>query len=131
MFGNPEYAVGGRALKYYASVRMDVRRGEMIKKDGEMVGTRTRIKIVKNKLAAPFRTIEIDIMFDHGISIEGEMLDLALENNIIHRKGGRIGYVYNDEVIGQCRENAKQYLTEHTEVIGEIMEKLRKIHNLP
>lgn len=128
MFGNPEHAVGGRALKYYASFRLEVRRGETIKKDGEVAGHRTKIKVVKNKIASPFRDVEFDIMFDHGISVEGDILDFAVENNIITKRQGYIGYSYNNEVIGRCRENAKQYLTEHPEVIEEITEKLRDIY---
>lgn len=126
MFGNPEYAVGGRALKYYASFRLEVRRVETIKKDGEVAGHRTKIKVVKNKIASPFRNVEFDIMFDHGISVEGDILDNALEKSIVTKCGA--WYSYNGNKIGQGRENAKQYLSEHPEVIEEITEKLRDIY---
>lgn len=125
MFGNPEQATGGRALKYYASVRMEVRRGEMIKNDGVAAGCRVRTKIVKNKIASPYRDVEFDIMFDHGISVEGDILDNALEKGIV-AKGGT-WYSYDGERIGQGRENAKKYLVEHPSKVEEITEKLREI----
>ena len=108
MFGNPETTTGGRALKFYSSVRMDVRRIETLKQAGEMIGNRTRIKVVKNKIAPPFKEAEFDIMFGEGISREGDVLDLAANLGIINKSGA--WYAYNGEKIGQGRENAKQYL---------------------
>ncbi len=123
MFGNPETTTGGRALKYYSSVRLEVRRGEQIKKDGEPIGNRTKIKVVKNKVAPPFRSTEVDIIFGEGISREGEILDLAAEENIIVKSGA--WYAYNENKIGQGRENAKNYLKEHPEVLKEVEQKVR------
>lgn len=123
MFGNPETTTGGRALKYYSSVRLEVRRGEQIKKDGEPIGNRTKIKVVKNKVAPPFRSTEVDIIFGEGISREGEILDLAAEENIIIKSGA--WYAYNESKIGQGRENAKNYLKEHPEVLEEVEQKVR------
>ena len=123
MFGNPETTTGGRALKYYSSVRLEVRRGEQIKKDGEPVGNRTKIKVVKNKVAPPFRSTEVDIIFGEGISREGEILDLAVEENIIVKSGA--WYAYEGSKIGQGRENAKGYLKEHPEVLAEVEQKVR------
>ena len=123
MFGNPETTTGGRALKFYASVRMDVRRIETLKQSGEMVGNRTRIRIVKNKIAPPFKEAEFDIMFGKGISKYGDILDLAADADIIHKSGA--WYAYNGEKIGQGRENAKSYLTAHPEIMEEIEEKVR------
>lgn len=123
MFGNPETTTGGRALKYYSSVRLEVRRGEQIKKDGEPVGNRTKIKVVKNKVAPPFRSTEVDIIFGEGISREGEILDLAAEENIIVKSGA--WYAYEGSKIGQGRENAKGYLKEHPEVLAEVEQKVR------
>lgn len=126
MFGNPEQAVGGRALKYYAAVRMEVRRGEMIKNDGVAAGCRVKAKIVKNKIAAPFRNVEFDIMFDHGISIEGDILDNALEKGIITKHS--TWYSYNGNRLGQGRENVKKYLKEHPAEAEEIAGKLRELY---
>lgn len=126
MFGNPEQAVGGRALKYYAAVRMEVRRGEMIKNDGVAAGCRVKAKIVKNKIAAPFRNVEFDIMFDHGISIEGDILDNALEKGIITKHS--TWYSYNGNRLGQGRENVKKYLKEHPAEAEEITGKLRELY---
>lgn len=126
MFGNPETTTGGRALKFYASVRLDVRRIESLKASGEVVGSRTRVKVVKNKVAPPFREAEFDIMFGQGISKEGDVLDLAVEENIIQKSGA--WFAYNDEKIGQGRENAKQYLKEHPEVLEEVEEKVREVY---
>jgi len=126
MFGNPETTTGGRALKFYASVRLDVRRIEALKASGEVVGSRTRVKVVKNKVAPPFREAEFDIMFGQGISKEGDVLDLAVEENIIQKSGA--WFAYNDEKIGQGRENAKQYLKEHPEIMAEVEEKVREIY---
>ena len=123
MFGNPETTTGGRALKYYSSVRLEVRRGEQIKKDGEPIGNRTKIKVVKNKVAPPFRSAEVDIIFGEGISREGEILDLAADENIIIKSGA--WYAYNENKIGQGRENAKNYLKEHPEVLAEVEQKVR------
>ena len=115
MFGNPETTTGGRALKFYASVRMDVRRIETLKQNGEMVGNRTRIKIVKNKIAPPFKEAEFDIMFGKGISKEGDILDLATKLDLVNKSGA--WYAYNGDKIGQGRENAKIYLGQHPEIM--------------
>ena len=123
MFGNPETTTGGRALKYYASVRLEVRRGEQIKKDGEPIGSRTKIKVVKNKVAPPFRTAEVDIIYGEGISRVGEILDIAAENDIVVKSGA--WYAYEGNKIGQGRENAKVYLTEHPDVLAEVEAKVR------
>ena len=126
MFGNPETTTGGRALKFYASVRLDVRRIEALKAGGEVVGNRTRVKVVKNKVAPPFREAEFDIMFGQGISKEGDILDLAVEENIIQKSGA--WFAYNDEKIGQGRENAKQFLKEHPEVLDEVEARVREVY---
>lgn len=118
MFGNPETTTGGRALKFYSSVRLDVRRIETLKVGGEVVGNRTRVKIVKNKVAPPFKEAEFDIMFGKGISREGDILDLAVLNNVVVKSGA--WYSYNGEKIGQGRENTKIYLSEHPELMTEI-----------
>ena len=121
MFGNPETTTGGRALKFYSSVRLDVRRIESLKQGGEIVGNRTRIKVVKNKVAPPFKEAEFDIMFGEGISKEGDILDLASELGIVNKSGA--WYAYNGDKIGQGRENAKTYLKENPQVCQEIEEK--------
>lgn len=123
MFGNPETTTGGRALKFYASVRMDVRRIETLKQGGEMTGNRTRIKIVKNKIAPPFKEAEFDIMFGQGISREGDLLDIAVKMDIINKSGA--WFAYNGTKIGQGRENAKKYLSENEEVCKEVDDKVR------
>lgn len=123
MFGSPETTTGGRALKFYSSIRLDVRRIESLKQGGEVVGNRTRIKVVKNKIAPPFREAEFDIMFGKGISREGDVLDLAADSGIVVKSGA--WYAYNDSKIGQGRENAKQYLMENPEIFIEIEEKVR------
>ena len=123
MFGNPETTTGGRALKFYASVRLDVRRIEAIKQQGEVVGNRTRIKVVKNKIAPPFKEAEFDIMFGQGISREGDILDNAANLNIVNKSGA--WYAYEGEKIGQGRENAKTFLKEHPEICQEIETKVR------
>lgn len=128
MFGNPETTTGGRALKFYASVRMDVRRIETLKQSGEMVGNRTRIKIVKNKIAPPFKEAEFDIMFGKGISKEGDILDLAAGIDVVNKSGA--WYAYNGEKIGQGRENAKAYLAEHPELLEELDHKVRSYYKL-
>ena len=123
MFGNPETTTGGRALKFYASVRMDVRKIETLKQSGEMIGNRTRIKIVKNKIAPPFKEAEFDIMFGRGISKEGDILDLAVNLNLVNKSGA--WFSYNGDKIGQGRENAKNYLVEHPEAMAELDKKIR------
>ena len=128
MFGNPETTTGGRALKFYASVRMDVRKIETLKQNGEMVGNRTRIKIVKNKIAPPFKEAEFDIMFGKGISKEGDILDLAASINVISKSGA--WYAYNGDKIGQGRENAKMFLSQHPEIMDEVEAKVRAHYNL-
>ena len=128
MFGNPETTTGGRALKFYSSVRLDVRRIEALKQGGEVIGNRTRVKIVKNKVAPPFREAEFDIMFGQGISTEGDILDLAAENNIINKSGA--WYAYNGNKIGQGRENAKQYLKDNPQICAEVEKKVRELFNL-
>jgi recombination protein RecA len=123
MFGNPETTPGGRALKFYASVRMDIRKIENIKQDGEVVGSRTRVKIVKNKVAPPFREAEFDIVYGKGISKEGSLLDLAVDLEIIDKSGS--WFSYNGEKIGQGRENAKRYILEHPKMAEEVEKKVR------
>ena len=130
MFGNPETTTGGRALKFYASVRMDVRRVETLKTGGEMVGNRARVKVVKNKIAPPFKEAEFDIMFGKGISREGDILDLAANCGVVIKSGS--WYAYNNEKIGQGRENVKVFLKEHPEICEEIEKKVRiHYHLLP
>ena len=130
MFGNPETTTGGRALKFYASVRMDVRRTETLKQGGEMVGNHTKVNVVKNKVAPPFKQAEFDIMFGTGISREGEILDLAAECNVVNKSGA--WYSYNGERIGQGRENVKIYLKDHPEICDEIEKQVRiQYHLLP
>ena len=129
MFGNPETTTGGRALKFYASVRMDVRRIETLKQGGEMIGNRTRVKIVKNKIAPPFKEAEFDIMFGKGISKEGDILDLAVKENIVEKSGA--WFAYDGSKIGQGRENAKQYLLSHPAICEEIEAQVRVKYNLP
>ncbi len=128
MFGNPETTTGGRALKFYASIRMDVRRTETLKQSGDMVGNRTRVKIVKNKIAPPFKEAEFDIMFGKGISKEGDILDLAVSCNLVSKSGA--WFAYNGDKIGQGRENAKTYLREHPEVMEELETKIREHYNI-
>ena len=123
MFGNPETTTGGRALKFYASVRMDIRRIENIKQDGEVIGSRTRVKIVKNKVAPPFREVEFDIVYGKGISKEGSLLDMAVNLEIIEKSGA--WFSYQGQKIGQGRENAKKYLAENPEFMAEVDKKVR------
>ena len=123
MFGNPETTTGGNALKFYASVRADIRRTAQIKNGDDVIGNRTKVKIVKNKIAAPFRIAEFDIMYNEGISKTGDILDLAVEHEILGKSGAF--YKYNDQNIGQGRENAKRYLLENPEVMAEIEKKVR------
>ena len=129
MFGNPETTTGGRALKFYSSVRLDVRRIEQIKTSGESVGNRTRVKVVKNKIAPPFREAEFDIMFGKGISYTGDVLDLAAGAGIINKSGA--WYQYGSDKIGQGRENAKLYLDEHPQVLAEVEIAVREKYGLP
>ncbi len=124
MFGNPEVTTGGRALKFYSSIRLDVRRIESLKQGGEMVGNRTRIRVVKNKIAPPFKEAEFDIMFGEGISREGDILDLAANTGVVNKSGA--WYAYEGDKIGQGRENAKQFLKQHPEICHEIEEKVRE-----
>ena len=128
MFGNPETTTGGRALKFYASIRLDVRRIETLKQGGEMIGNRVRVKVVKNKVAPPFNEAEFDIMFGHGISRTGDVLDLAVKQNIIQKSGA--WFAYNDSKIGQGRENAKLFLAEHPDMMDEVEAKVRASLNI-
>ena len=124
MFGSPETTPGGRALKFYSSVRLDIRRIESIKSGVEVVGNRTRVKVVKNKVSPPFKQAEFDIMYGHGISREGSVLDLSVEEGIVKKSGA--WYTYDGEQLGQGRENAKKYLTENPEVMVEISDRVWK-----
>ncbi len=128
MFGNPETTTGGRALKFYSSVRLDVRRIESLKQAGEVIGNRTRIKVVKNKVAPPFREAEFDIMFGKGISREGDILDLAADCGVINKSGA--WYAYKEEKIGQGRENAKQYLSDNPAIMEEVERQVRVHYEL-
>ena len=128
MFGNPETTTGGRALKFYASIRMDIRRIETLKQSGEMVGNRVRVKVVKNKIAPPFKEAEFDIMFGKGISKEGDILDLATNLGIVNKSGS--WFAYDGDKIGQGRENAKLFLREHPEIRDEIEKKVRVHYHL-
>ena len=128
MFGNPETTTGGRALKFYASVRMDVRRTDSLKQSGEVVGNHVRVKVVKNKIAPPFKEAEFDIMFGQGISKEGDILDLAVKENIVEKSGA--WYAYQGAKIGQGRENAKIYLKDNPQVCLEIENKVREHYGL-
>ncbi|MDO5695272.1 MAG: recombinase RecA [Eubacteriales bacterium] len=129
MFGNPETTTGGRALKFYSSVRLDVRRAEQLKLSGETVGNRTKVKVVKNKVAPPFKEAQFDINFGEGISREGTLLDLGVDTKLIQRSGS--WFSYDGEKIGQGRENAKKYLTEHPEMVAVIEDKVRAFYDLP
>ena len=124
LFGNPETTTGGRALKFYSSVRLDVRRIESLKQGGEVIGNRARVKVVKNKIAPPFKEAEFDIMFGKGISREGDILDLAAEIDVVNKSGA--WYAYKGEKIGQGRENAKNTLISHPEMLQEIENQVRK-----
>ena len=123
MFGNPETTTGGRALKFYASVRMDIRRIENIKQDGEVKGNRVRVKVIKNKVAPPFREAEFDIVYGQGISKEGNILDMAVNLDIVEKAGS--WFSYNGERIGQGRENVKKYLKENPEILADVEQKVR------
>lgn len=129
MFGNPEVTPGGRALKFYASVRMDIRRIDSIKQGDAIIGNRTRVKVIKNKVAPPFRQAEFDIMYNEGISKTGNLVDVGVKEEIIQKSGA--WFSYGDIRLGQGRENAKQYLKENEEVAIEIERKIREKHNLP
>ena len=128
MFGNPETTTGGRALKFYSSVRLDVRRTESLKQSGEVIGNHVRVKVVKNKIAPPFKEAEFDIMFGKGISREGDVLDLAADANIVEKSGS--WYAYKGAKIGQSRENAKQYLAQNPLICEEIENQVRELHGL-
>ncbi|MFF2449778.1 recombinase RecA [Neobacillus sp. NPDC058068] len=128
MFGNPETTPGGRALKFYSTIRLEVRRAETLKQGTDMVGNKTKIKVVKNKVAPPFRTAEVDIMYGEGISKEGEIIDLGSELDIVQKSGS--WYSYNDERLGQGRENAKLFLKENPDLRQEIHQKIRDHYGL-
>ncbi|PLS16748.1 recombinase RecA [Bacillus sp. M6-12] len=128
MFGNPETTPGGRALKFYSSVRLEVRRAEQLKQGNDVVGNKTKIKVVKNKVAPPFRTAEVDIMYGEGISREGEIIDMGSDLDIVQKSGS--WYSYNDDRLGQGRENAKLFLKENKELRNEIAKKIRDHYNL-
>jgi len=128
MFGNPETTPGGRALKFYATVRLEVRRAEQLKSGTDIIGNRTKIKVVKNKVAPPFRIAEVDIMYGEGISQEGELLDMASDKDIVNKSGA--WYSYNEERIGQGRENAKKYLADHPDMMEEVYQKVRLAYNM-
>lgn len=128
MFGNPETTTGGRALKFYSTIRLEVRRAEQLKQGNEIVGNKTKVKIVKNKVAPPFRTAEVDIMYGEGISYEGEIIDIGAELEIVEKSGA--WYSYNGERLGQGRENAKLFIKENKEIAKEISQKIRDHFNL-
>ncbi len=128
MFGNPETTTGGNALKFYSSVRMDIRRIASLKSGQDVIGGRTRVKVVKNKIAPPFKQAEFDIMYGAGISLEGDVLDLGVDNDIIEKSGS--WFSYNGERVGQGRENAKQYLKENPAITAEIDTRLRELYGL-
>lgn len=128
MFGNPETTPGGRALKFYSTIRLEVRRAEQIKQSGDVLGNRVKIKVVKNKVAPPFKVAEVDIMYGKGISQSGELLDMAADKDIINKAGS--WYSYQDDRIGQGRENAKKYLEDHPEVYHDVQEKVRQAYGI-
>lgn len=128
MFGSPEVTPGGRALKFYSSVRLDVRRGEAIKQGNDIVGNKTRIRVVKNKVAPPFKTAEVDIMYGEGISREGEIIDLGADSEVVQKSGS--WYSYEGERLGQGRENSKQFLKENPDIRAEIANKIRESYGL-
>ena len=129
LFGNPETTTGGRALKFYASVRLDIRRIETLKQNGDAAGNRVRVKVVKNKIAPPFKQCEFDIMVGEGISKAGDVLDLATEEDIVEKSGA--WFAYKGQKIGQGRENAKEYLKQNPAVMAEIEEQVREKNGLP
>ena len=128
MFGNPETTPGGRALKFYATVRLEVRRSEQLKQGSDIVGNRTKVKVVKNKVAPPFKVAEIDIMYGEGISQEGELLDMAVNVDLVDKSGA--WYSYNGERIGQGRENVKNYMKDHPEMVSELLVKVRDAYGI-
>ena len=128
MFGNPETTPGGRALKFYSTIRLEVRRAEQIKDGSDVIGNRVKIKVVKNKVAPPFKRAEVDIMYGQGISQTGEMIDMAVEKDIVGKSGS--WYSYGDERIGQGRENAKKYMDEHPDVKREVLAKVREAYGM-
>ena len=128
MFGNPETTTGGRALKFYSTIRMEIRRSEQIKNGTNVIGNRTKIKIVKNKVAPPFKRAEVDIMYGEGISKTGDLLDMAVEQDLVKKSGA--WYSYGDERIGQGRENAKKWLAEHPDSMTELMNKVREANGM-
>ncbi len=128
MFGNPEVTPGGRALKFYSSIRLDIRRSEQIKLGTDIIGNKTNIKVVKNKMAPPFKTCSVDIMYGNGISMEGELIDLGSEANILEKSGA--WYAYNGEKIGQGKENVKEYLKANPKIRDEILKKVRDYYNI-
>jgi recombination protein RecA len=129
MFGSPEITPGGRALKFYASARLDIRKIESIKQGAEIIGNQVRVKVVKNKMAPPFKKAEFDIMYGQGISVEGNILDLAVEQGLVKKSGA--WYTYDEDQLGQGRENAKQYLTDNPKVLDKLDRELREKLNLP
>jgi recombination protein RecA len=130
MFGNPETTSGGRALKFYASVRLDVRRIQALKQGGEVIGNRTRVRVTKNKVAAPFREAEFDIMYGEGISYEGDVLDLATELGLVEKRGAFFRLAESDELLGQGRENAKLFLKDHPEIVAQLDQGIRAAYSL-
>ena len=128
MFGNPETTPGGRALKFYSTIRLEVRRAEQIKQGTDVIGNRVKLKVVKNKVAPPFKVAEVDIMYGHGVSQTGELIDMAADKDIINKAGS--WYSYGDDRIGQGRENAKQYLEDHPDIYDEIMTKVRAAYGI-
>jgi recombination protein RecA len=127
MYGSPETTTGGNALKFYATMRLDIRRVGAIKEGQDVVGNRTRVKVVKNKIAPPFKEVEFDVVYGRGISREGDLLDLAVSSNVIERSG--TWYSYNGERLGQGRENAKNFMRENPDLVAEIEQKVREIHS--
>jgi len=125
MFGNPETTTGGRALKFYSSVRLDIRRTNQIKEGDEVVGSRVKVKVVKNKCAAPFRQAEFDVGYGEGISKTGELIDIGIENKIVEKSGS--WFSYGDVRLGQGRENAKQFLYDNPDLMSEVEQKVRKV----
>jgi recombination protein RecA len=128
MFGNPETTTGGNALKFYSTIRMDIRRIASIKSGDQIVGNKTRVKVVKNKIAPPFREVEFDIMYGEGISKTGELLDQGVKAGIIDKSGS--WFSYNGEKIGQGRENVKQYFTDHPDYLGSIEKQILSFHGI-
>jgi recombination protein RecA len=127
MFGNPETTSGGNALKYYASVRLDIRRSEALKDGDNVIGNHVKVKVVKNKIAAPFKIAEFDIMYNEGISTAGDLIDLAVKEGLINKAGA--WYSYNDEKIGQGREAAKQFLKDHPKIMQTLDKSIRSNHS--